>query len=162
MGITEDRDQKQIYFCAFCNGPGVIHLEHGTRLCTPCHNWYVRGGFHQKIEEDYGCRVRKKFKKITPTERRRDRLYREQRKLCYYCCLEIPFDKWTIEHKQPISKGGKRNISNEVGACRYCNGIKGNLTEAEFRASSRFPNRASNRVSFSASSPAPQPSANHS
>lgn len=63
---------------------------------------------------------------------KRQRLYDEQKGICYYCKRLIQFSNWTIEHKQPLSKGGKRNKDNEVGACRTCNNAKGNLTEAQY------------------------------
>lgn len=166
MGITEDRDQKQIYFCAFCNGMGVIHLEHGTRICQRCHDHFiVRLGkkFVRNKSKHKGqkgkwvgtVRVSNAPSLNNENSKKRWRLYDQQEKQCYYCGLIIPFEDWTVDHLRPLSKGGSRIASNEVGACSDCNGLKANMTEEEFRASSQFP-------SSSASSPTPQPLANHS
>lgn len=58
---------------------------------------------------------------------------------CYYC--GCPMDDYnpksprarTLDHKQPKSRGGKGR-PNKVPACRSCNGEKGNMTVAEYRA----------------------------
>lgn len=159
MGPYESIEQKQIYFCAFCNGPGVTVYK-DRRVCTPCFNRLIetgatRNGFPRKQEPSFrwqkfgngreaGYRVEvnpplRKVSGKTSGERKRKRLYDEQEKLCYYCRLVVPFSDWTIEHLQPTSRGGKRIASNEVGACSDCNGLKGSMTEAEFRASPLFP-----------------------
>lgn len=37
----------------------------------------------------------------------------------------------TVDHRQPLSKGGKWELDNLVCACDVCNQMKGNKTEAE-------------------------------
>jgi len=37
----------------------------------------------------------------------------------------------SVDHKQPLSRGGKWELSNMVTACVPCNQLKGNKTEAE-------------------------------
>lgn len=39
----------------------------------------------------------------------------------------------TLEHRTPVSRGGTNTWSNLALACRDCNGLKGDLTEAEFK-----------------------------
>jgi 5-methylcytosine-specific restriction endonuclease McrA len=47
----------------------------------------------------------------------------------------IPGNVATIEHKEPISRGGERHSpENKTLACYACNTDKGNLTEREYRA----------------------------
>ncbi len=48
---------------------------------------------------------------------------------CYYC-FRAAGD--TIDHRQPLSRGGSRAKHNEVPACRDCNGRKACLTEEEY------------------------------
>lgn len=43
---------------------------------------------------------------------------------CYYC--KQIFDKLTVDHYIPLSKGGKNSIDNIVPACMSCNCKKGN------------------------------------
>lgn len=68
---------------------------------------------------------------------------------CYYCRIEMKKpdgtnrhhnDVATLEHKHPISKGGKKgvNTGNVVLACMACNRNKGNMTEEEYYASPKF------------------------
>lgn len=66
---------------------------------------------------------------------------------CYYCFKKMVFmgkefhgtemqksaDNFTVDHLQPLIKGGTNDPSNLVGCCQRCNILKGELTEAEFR-----------------------------
>lgn len=55
---------------------------------------------------------------------------------CYYC--GAPFDgdpsrAKTVDHKQPLSRGGNNRPSNLVACCYICNHTKANMTEYEFK-----------------------------
>lgn len=52
---------------------------------------------------------------------------------CIYCLLPILFGKDTLEHKQPLSRGGTNEYENLGIACSRCNSIKKNKTEKEFK-----------------------------
>lgn len=62
---------------------------------------------------------------------------------CAYCACELvrqkPFhpQKVTIEHRQPLSRGGTNDPSNLVAACARCNFSKNDRTEAEFLTARR-------------------------
>lgn len=56
---------------------------------------------------------------------------------CYYCGAVLVFegnvpDRAHLEHKTPLSRGGKHSESNCVLACRTCNQSKYTMTETEF------------------------------
>lgn len=65
----------------------------------------------------------------------REYLYCKQHGLCYYCDKEtfLPVHgqkkmkhfSATLDHRVPISKGGKSDFSNLVMACNRCNTLKG-------------------------------------
>ena len=59
------------------------------------------------------------------------RLHEAQGGRCYYCGELVALNHLTREHKTPRCKGGG-NGDNVVGACKNCNGAKGNLTFEEF------------------------------
>lgn len=48
---------------------------------------------------------------------------------CAYCYCEAPL---TIDHIQPISKGGNHTCANICGACCDCNVRKGDMSVVEF------------------------------
>jgi len=52
---------------------------------------------------------------------------------CIYCGKELTKKEATLEHKQPLSRGGTNDKENLAIACLYCNLSKNNKTEAEFR-----------------------------
>lgn len=70
---------------------------------------------------------------------RRGRLYHAQDGLCLYCTDPMVLGyggscRATTEHKHPVSRGGTDHPTNLAAACEACNGLKGDMTEAEFRA----------------------------
>lgn len=67
------------------------------------------------------------------TERLREQVSQADPNRCAYCQTSeancgIPL---TIDHIQPISKGGETSFENLCLACRPCNEFKATLTEAE-------------------------------
>ncbi len=51
---------------------------------------------------------------------------------CVYCdCTNQLI--LTIDHKMPVSRGGKETESNKQIACFICNQLKGSLTDSEFK-----------------------------
>lgn len=69
-----------------------------------------------------------------PLQKLRLRRFKQQKGLCYYCKQPTSYARWTLDHKQPLSRGGRNCPENKVGCCGTCNQAKANLTEAEFRA----------------------------
>ena len=53
----------------------------------------------------------------------RERLYREQSGLCFWCAGDM--DEPTIDHVIPISKGGGNGYANVVLSCFECNQARG-------------------------------------
>lgn len=51
---------------------------------------------------------------------------------CYYCEEVTPEKFRTLEHKQPLNKGGLHSSNNIVMACLQCNCSKRDMTEEEF------------------------------
>ena len=51
---------------------------------------------------------------------------------CFYCEEHFGRDRLTIDHMQPLARGGKHVLSNLVPACLPCNVRKGTKTLAEF------------------------------
>ncbi len=52
---------------------------------------------------------------------------------CIYCLNPIEFGKDSLEHKQPLSRGGTNIYENLAIACQRCNCRKHNKTEIEYR-----------------------------
>ncbi len=56
----------------------------------------------------------------------RNLLYKLQSGRCFYCLDKLPSSQYlTRDHLVPKSKGGKGSIKNLVGACYFCNSLKG-------------------------------------
>lgn len=57
---------------------------------------------------------------------------------CYWCRRRLPTktakhnERLTIDHLQPISKGGVNGLENLVSSCQGCNSCKNNKTHDEF------------------------------
>ena len=54
---------------------------------------------------------------------------------CYLCIKKIKLGNDHLEHKNPLSRGGKNNKRNMDVSCQRCNLKKGSKTEGEYRAS---------------------------
>lgn len=63
----------------------------------------------------------------------RDEKLREQGGKCIYCRSQLTTSKATLEHKKPVSRGGRDNPGNLAASCRLCNQTKGSLTDPQFR-----------------------------
>ena len=51
--------------------------------------------------------------------------------VCYYCENKFSKEELTMDHKLPLSRGGKSSKGNLVVACKTCNSEKKYLTPAE-------------------------------
>lgn len=53
---------------------------------------------------------------------------------CQYCSAQVTADNLHIDHKQPLYRGGKSDLSNLVVACAACNMSKGSWEHDEWLA----------------------------
>lgn len=51
---------------------------------------------------------------------------------CIYCLMSIPFGQDTLEHKQPLSRGGTNDYENLAVACLRCNSRKRAMLHDEY------------------------------
>ena len=51
---------------------------------------------------------------------------------CYYCGCKLNNNQKTVDHKLPMSRGGKTTEDNLVVSCIDCNQDKDSMTEDEF------------------------------
>jgi 5-methylcytosine-specific restriction endonuclease McrA len=59
-------------------------------------------------------------------------MYEIQEGRCHYCSKELD-DKYEIDHRTPVSRGGTSNRDNLCLACVKCNRSKNSKTEEEYR-----------------------------
>lgn len=68
------------------------------------------------------------------TAKARKSLYASQKGICGYCRSETSFEKFTVDHVRPKSKGGSDATVNLVGACLDCNREKGHKNSTAYAA----------------------------
>lgn len=51
---------------------------------------------------------------------------------CHYCSAALDPRTFSIDHADPVSRGGSHSTYNLRMCCLRCNKIKGSFTEAEF------------------------------
>ena len=51
--------------------------------------------------------------------------------LCYYCEKKVAPQELTMDHKIPLSKGGKSSKGNVAPSCKECNNAKKNKTPVD-------------------------------
>ncbi|MCB0413217.1 MAG: HNH endonuclease [Bdellovibrionales bacterium] len=54
-----------------------------------------------------------------------------QQGVCAYCEGNFPPEELTMDHRVPLSRGGKSSKNNIVTCCKDCNNKKKNYTSAE-------------------------------
>lgn len=61
-------------------------------------------------------------------------LFGEQDGLCLYCSANLEQSGWHMDHKIPLSRGGKHDWNNVCLSCPNCNLVKHRKTATEFTA----------------------------
>lgn len=51
MGITEDRNTKQVHFCFMCGGPGTSNWDDTRRICFKCRRLLATWNAHPPAEK---------------------------------------------------------------------------------------------------------------
>lgn len=82
-------------------------------------------------------KAKRKKKKAKPrhrcfTKEMRRSIYEKTQGHCYLCGEAIGFKAFEVEHKKPISKGGKDDLDNLYPSCHECNKIKNNIFYEDF------------------------------
>ena len=65
--------------------------------------------------------------------RMQDILYVQGHGRCWYCGDKLRYTEITVDHKNPVVRGGATVETNLVCCCAACNARKGCLTVEEFR-----------------------------
>ena len=83
---------------------------------------------HGFVDKAHVKREKEKAKQLRKTGWWKQKL---AQKVCYYCEQEFEPAVLTMDHKTPISRGGKTTKGNVVVCCKTCNSEKKYLTPAE-------------------------------
>lgn len=73
-----------------------------------------------------------KTKRKVFNQEERAAIYRKTKGYCYLCGDFVDFNKFEVEHKIPISKGGTNDLSNLFCSCHVCNSIKQDIYPEDF------------------------------
>lgn len=58
----------------------------------------------------------------------------EEAESCEYCGAQLTEKSFSVDHAQPVSRGGGHSLENLRATCAPCNGAKGAMSEEEFVA----------------------------
>lgn len=134
------------YFIAFSKTGAVMKVD----TIEKARNFYsVESAIEQKgkaskktsgyyyIECEDNVHIRNTAKEIIKSKRKKfsnvERLtiYRKTKGHCYLCGDFVDFDKFEIEHRIPLAKGGSNGIENLFCSCHTCNTLKGSIAPAD-------------------------------
>lgn len=62
---------------------------------------------------------------------RREAILKKTRSRCYYCKIKLTLESLTVEHLNPVYKGGTNDDENLVAACKKCNCARGGKSPEE-------------------------------
>jgi 5-methylcytosine-specific restriction enzyme A len=84
--------------------------------------------FYEPIDPKQLAREKQKAREL-----RQSQWWKQQisKGLCYYCEQKFSSEMLTMDHKIPLSKGGKSAKGNVVPSCKECNTKKKNKTPVE-------------------------------
>lgn len=71
------------------------------------------------------------YKKVSP--KKRSAAFARTSGRCAYCGTLLAEEEATVDHINPVSKGGCSSNANLVASCKACNSSKGARTLEEFR-----------------------------
>ena len=85
---------------------------------------------------------------LAPSVRRalKTAAYRDCDQRCVYCGWIMPFSEATLDHVQPIARGGRSQPGNLVVACGPCNRLKADQHPQDFFA--RWPSAGENFMRY--------------
>ena len=85
---------------------------------------------------------------LAPSVRRalKNAAYRDCDQRCVYCGWTMPFAEATLDHVQPIARGGRSQPGNLVVACGPCNRLKADQPPQDFFA--RWPSAGENFMRY--------------
>lgn len=114
---------------------------HRDELHEKNKNWAMKNRIKIKA---YSVKRRKFLKSLRPSTVQR--VYENNIKkygtlTCYLCLNPIPFGKDSLEHKIPLSRGGRNNYRNLDISCLPCNCRKHTKTVSEYRRDFQFASR---------------------
>lgn len=92
-------------------------------------NTAKRRGFYG---ETYIGHIKNPVKRKNLPQSTRITVYNKTEGRCAICGDFVPYDDFTIDHIEPLSKGGDNEPENLQCTCRFCNFLKGNLPDQEF------------------------------
>jgi 5-methylcytosine-specific restriction endonuclease McrA len=92
---------------------------------------------HQKAAPRHCEKVDRRTQRKPSYAKQRESLWRRGLRRCYYCELQLTMARgfphsMTLDHKMPLSRGGRNSPENYVAACRPCNNDKGDMTLDEY------------------------------
>jgi 5-methylcytosine-specific restriction endonuclease McrA len=67
-----------------------------------------------------------------PSKIKRYKVIFRDKQICGYCGRRYPLDRLTVDHINPIARGGDNKPTNLVCACFDCNLSKGKKTLSEY------------------------------
>lgn len=84
--------------------------------------------FYIPASDEHKKRERKKARELRQSQWWKQLLGRG---ICYYCGENFTKEELTMDHKVPVSRGGKSQKGNVVVCCKACNTNKRHKTLAE-------------------------------
>lgn len=129
----------------FCSRTCYVNWAYEQKLCKDCGN--KRCTLHDKIRQQRwraaATKQELKAKSMqvayrSGTNRTRTLTLDEARALisnppiCIYCEQPVPWYALSIDHKQPVSRGGNHDPENLVWVDLSCNLVKGSMTAEEY------------------------------
>ncbi|MCK8618019.1 HNH endonuclease [Fructobacillus sp. W13] len=111
--------QNEINELKVLSSKNYLSREEANRMNSLSHEYHVEFGYP-------------KGKRPKISKRKRNLVFEKYNGICVYCENSVSKDKFHVEHKQPLAKGGNNELANLAVSCQECNLRKGTKTFSEF------------------------------
>lgn len=91
--------------------------------------------------------VKRRARRLLPAQQKREiklAALRDCGRRCVYCAAPLDYEHATLDHVQPLARGGEHSPGNVVAACPQCNRLKADMLPVEFFI--RYPSAGTNFI----------------
>ena len=107
-------------------GKVTVLESYDQKICSATQSWVMPA----VVCLNYFVNAKKKNRVFnSPTKRN---IFIRDEYTCQYCGIKVSLTTGTLDHVQPLSRGGPNTIGNIVCACKKCNNNKADMTAKEF------------------------------
>lgn len=127
--IDELKKKEVVLVAGDTNQEGTLY-----KVAIPDEISLCKASMQQRVSKDVPTIESKKELDFYNVPENRLKIFERDSYKCHYCTKQLTRFSATLDHIQPISKGGDNSFDNLITACLHCNAERGNKPVMDFIA----------------------------